>query len=88
MDLTPWRLAFKTGWDVRFLHFDKPERERILMKLQQMKQPLAGRGLHGNRFHVEESGQYRIVYEEEPATRTKYIHFVGNHKQYEEWYRS
>lgn len=88
VDLAPWRLAFKTGWDVHFLQFDKTIQQRILNKLQQMKQPLAGRGLHGNRFLVEETGQCRIVYEEDSATRTKRIHFVGNHKQYEEWYRS
>lgn len=88
MDLTPWRLAFKTGWDVHFTAFDKPLREQILKKLQQMKQPLSGRGLHGSQYLVEEVGQCRIVYEQDAAFRTKTVHFVGNHKQYDTWCRS
>lgn len=53
-----------------------------------MKQPLSGRGLHGSHFLVEEVGQYRIAFEQDRDARIKFIHFIGTHKQYEEWYRN
>ncbi len=73
---------------MHFKDFDKSVRIEILAKLDQMKQPLAGRGLHGTDYLVEEVGQYRIAYKQDSTTKTKSIHFVGNHKQYEKWYRS
>lgn len=85
MDLLPWTIAYEKGWD-RFLQkMDPATQERILKKLQQMKQPLQGRGLHATRHHVEEAGQYRIAFLSDEEKRTKYIRFVGTHKQYEEW---
>ncbi|MDP2718024.1 MAG: hypothetical protein Q8P02_04740 [Candidatus Micrarchaeota archaeon] len=86
--MAPWRIAFKPDWDVHFKAFDKKIQERILKKIAQMKQPIVGRGLHGTSYCVEEVGQYRIAFEQDSASRTKSIHFVGNHKQYERWYRS
>ncbi|MBI5226806.1 hypothetical protein HY994_06280 [Candidatus Micrarchaeota archaeon] len=88
MDLASWRLEYKTGWDDQFHGFDNSVRIQILKKLQQMKQPLSGRGLHGSHFLVEEVGQYRIAFEQDRDARIKFIHFIGTHKQYEEWYRN
>jgi len=53
-----------------------------------MKQPLLGRGLHSSHYHVEEVGGYRIAYKLDAERRVKKIEFVGDHKQYEEWYWS
>lgn len=86
MDLDPWKLEFKPGWDVHFNGFDKSIRDRIIKKLDQMKQPLQGRGLHASRFKVEEIGGFRIAFIEDAQARTKKIHFVGDHKQYKKWY--
>ncbi len=88
LDSASWRLEYKTGWDVHFQGFDKSIRIQILKKLQQMKQPLSGRGLHGSHILVEEVGQYRIAFEQDEQNRIKFIHFIGSHKQYEEWYRN
>jgi hypothetical protein len=85
--LAPWRLEFKPGWDVRFARFDRAVQRRILRTFDQMEQARVARGLHGSRFHLEEAGQYRIAFIEDEQTRTKRIHFVGDHKQYERWYR-
>ncbi|MBI2530390.1 MAG: hypothetical protein HYW05_04570 [Candidatus Diapherotrites archaeon] len=86
MNLTQWKLKFKPGWDMHFRKFDKPIRQQIIKKIEKMKQPLAARGLHSSSYQVEEVGQYRIAFMREEETRTKHIHFVGNHKQYENWY--
>ena len=87
IDLAPWKLEFKPGWDVYFKKFDKSIRQQILNKLEKMKQPLFGRGLHSSNYLVEEVGGYRIAFEQVEVTKTKYIHFAGTHKQYEKWYK-
>jgi len=83
--LDPWKLLFRKNWDKHFKKFDKPTQEKILAKFEQMKQSLASRGLHSSKYLVEEAGQYRIAFIQNNSMRTKDIHFVGNHKQYEKW---
>ena len=87
MDLRPWKVDLKPGWDTHFKKFDRLAQDRIIKKLDQMEQPLQARGLHSSKYHIEEAGQYRIAYEQNEETRIKEVHFVGNHKQYEKWYR-
>ena len=86
MELTPYSIDYKPGWDRHFKDFDKTTRERILTKLEQMKQPLPSRGLHSSRYCVEEVGGYRFAFIQDDENRVKHIHFVGDHKQYEQWY--
>ena len=88
MNLRPWKLEFKPGWNACFKKFDKSTQQRILKKLAQMTQPLQARGLHASRFQVEEVGQHRIAFIQADVTRTKHIHLVGDHKQYQSWYFS
>jgi len=86
LELKPYRLKFKPDWDRNFKDFDKAIQQKILAKLEHMKQPLQARGLHSSRFRVEEVGGYRIAFIQDDGIRVKRIHFVGNHKQYEKWY--
>ncbi len=88
MDLTNWTITYKPGWDEHFQKFDRSIQMEILKKLDHMKQPLVARGLHNSHYQVEGVGQYRIAFYQNNKTKTKEIHFVGNHKQYEDWYRS
>ncbi len=87
MELLPWEVNFKPGWDKCLKKFDKETRRRILKKFDQMEQPLRARGMHSSRYQIEEVGQDRIGFIQDEATRTKRIHFVGDHKQYEKWYK-
>ena len=87
MLLEEWKLEFKPGWDVHFKKFDKATQQRILKKLNQMKHALKERGLHSLNYHVEETGQYRIAFINDEEAIARFIHFIGNHKQYEEWYK-
>ncbi|MFH1586867.1 MAG: hypothetical protein ABID38_03360 [Candidatus Diapherotrites archaeon] len=87
MELRSWKLVFKKGWDKHFKKFDKSEQLRILKKFEQMKQPLQARGLKASRAAIEEVGQYRIALYQNEEKHHKEIHFVGNHKQYEKWYK-
>ena len=86
MDLRPWKVELKPGWDAHFKKFDKATREQIMKKLDQMDQPLQARGMHSSKYQVEEVGQYRIAFRQDEKTLTKEVHFIGNHKQYEKWY--
>lgn len=87
MELKPWKIEFVPGWDIYFKKFDFSTQQRILKKLEQMKQPLSARGLHFSQSLVEEIGQYRIAFFQDSKNGAKSIHFVGNHKQYEKWYK-
>ncbi len=86
MNLTTWKITYRQGWDVHYYSFPHAVQERIQKKIEQMKQPLQGRGMHGTRYMIEEVEQYRIAYILDNASRIKNIHFIGNHKQYEKWY--
>lgn len=85
MKLNEFDVKFKDGWDKYFSNFSKRTRNQIKKKIIQMKQPLLGRGLKKSKFCVEEVGQYRIAYFQNK--NIKEIHFIGNHKQYEKWYK-
>jgi hypothetical protein len=86
LDLTPYKIDFKPGWDCHFKDFDKSVQQRILAKFEHMRQPLQARGLHASRYHVEEVGGYRIAFIQDDVNLVKHIHFAGNHLQYEKWY--
>lgn len=88
MDLAKWKVEFKPGWDIHFANLDKSIRLQIMKKFDQMEQPLRARGLHSSSYKVEEVGQYRIAFIENEEKRTKFIHFVGDHKQYDKWTQS
>lgn len=82
-------LAYVTGWAKHFASFDKPVKLRIVKKLEQLKTKERSRHLkHGSPYFVEEVGGYRIAFKSDEKTFIKTICFVGDHKQYEAWYRS
>ena len=85
MKLERNRIKFKDRWDKYYSKYNIDTKEKILKKLEQMKQPLMARGLKKNKFLIEEVGQYRIAFYQEE--NVKEIHFVGTHKQYEKWYK-
>jgi len=87
LDLEKWQVKLKPGWDVNFKKFDKSTQEKIFKKLKQLEQPIQSIGLHSSKYQVEETGQYRIAFENNPKTRPREVHFIGNHKQYEKWYK-
>jgi mRNA-degrading endonuclease RelE of RelBE toxin-antitoxin system len=68
---------------------DHSVRKLILKKIARMKTEPAGKHLrHGLPYFIAEVGQYRIAYEVDEAEKKKIIQFVGDHKEYAEWYRS
>lgn len=82
-----WKIIFIENWDNNFKNFDKIIRNYILKKIDQMENDLKPRRLHNSRYCIEEIGQYRIAYIIDEINKTKTIYFIGNHKQYERWYK-
>lgn len=85
--MTKYQISFSTLAEVQFLKLDKSIKERISKRIQHMTIEPTGRHLHhGLGFFVIGLGQYRIVYK--VKNTIKVIFFVGNHKEYEKWFRS
>ncbi|MBI5036242.1 hypothetical protein HZC09_02770 [Candidatus Micrarchaeota archaeon] len=84
-----YALEYDSGWDIYFEKFDPAVQARIMKKIIQLKKPLKHRHLkHGLPYFVEEAGGYRVAFQVEEKLKKKIIRFVGDHKQYEEWYNS
>ena len=88
MSLNKWKIVYFASWDKYFKKFDTNTKSNILKKIQKMKLDLKPRRLHRSKYCVEEVGQYRIAYILDRANFIKKIHFIGNHKQYENWFKS
>ena len=65
---------------------DKTIRERIIKRIARMRNEPPGRHLRlGLDYFVEQVGQYRIIYIIDD--NRKEVYFIGDHKEYERWYR-
>jgi len=86
--MPPYEVLFEEDAERMLGRMDKPVRQRILKKAIQLESDdSASRHLrHGLPYFVEEVGGYRIAFE--IKEKKKRILFVGDHKQYERWYRS
>lgn len=82
-----WKIDNIPNWDRYFRKFDKEVQLQILKKISQLMATSNHRRLHQSKFCVEKVGQYRICFVVDEETKTKSIHFIGNHKQYEKWYK-
>ncbi len=84
-----FELRFVPSWDKHYSSLDKSIKIRILKKLDQLKAKEKSRHLGlGLPFFVEEVGQYRIVFKQDDVAKIKEIYFIGDHKQYQDWYSS
>ena len=81
-----FKVIFLEGWDRFYSKMDKPEKDRIMKKIEQLPILAGARHLkHGVPNFVTEAGQYRVCFREEGDMRA--VIFAGNHKQYEKWYK-
>ncbi len=84
-----YKIDFIDEWDRHFKKFDKNIQQIIIKKIEKQTEGTKTRHLKlGIDFYVVELGQYRIAIKIEEEKRIKEIWFVGNHKQYEKWYKS
>lgn len=89
LELKKWTIKYKPGWDVNFQNFDKSIRDKILNKIEHMKQTLQSRGLKNHpEYKIEEVGSYRIIFIQDDENHTKSIHLIADHKYYDAWWGS
>lgn len=74
----------------RLFCIDSSFRARIVKKLLQLERDdLLSRHLqHGLPYFVEEVSGYRIAFTKDDSNRIKKVWFIGDHKEYEKWFRS
>lgn len=72
------------------LRLDRSLTVRLLKKLTQLeREDVSSRHLHhGLPYFVEEVSGFRIVFAKDDELRTKRVLFIGDHKEYEKWFRS
>ena len=81
-----FELGFADGWDTHYRKMDSTEQKKIWKKILQLKTLSKARHMQqGLPCFVVEAGQYRICFKEEASQRA--IHFAGNHRQYQKWYK-
>ena len=83
-----YKATFHKNWPDYFNKLDNQIKQRIAKKIQKILEHPKKRHLSGNaKYFVDEIEQYRILYmvfEEKQEVR---FFFIGNHKEYERWYR-
>lgn len=86
----PYSVLLEEDARKMFLKLDNSVRERIGKKLKQLElEESNSRHLeHGVPVFVEEVGQYRIVFKKREELKQKRVVFIGDHKEYEKWYKN
>ena len=81
-----FRIGLAAGRDKYFSKLGSVTQDKIMKKISQLEVLEGIRHLrHGTPYFVAEPGQYRICFEE--IGKMRQIFFVGDHKQYEKWYK-
>lgn len=80
--------AYDEDWPKYFENLDPTIKERVAKKIKKILEfPMKRHLGHGTRFFVDEVGQYRILYRVFDEKEEVRFYFVGNHKEYEKWYK-
>jgi len=80
--------AYDEEWPKYFNKLENEIRERVAKKIKKILEYPQKRHLKkGAEYFVGEASQYRIVYKVFEENKEVRFYFVGNHKEYERWYR-
>ncbi|MFA4856080.1 MAG: hypothetical protein WC634_05875 [archaeon] len=83
-----YKEAYDEEWPQYFDKLDNSTKERVAKKISKILEFPKKRHLsHRARFFVDEVGQHRILYRVFDETNEVRFYFVGNHKEYEAWYK-
>ncbi|MBU2100294.1 type II toxin-antitoxin system RelE/ParE family toxin [Candidatus Micrarchaeota archaeon] len=84
-----YKATFHKDWPDYFDKLENTVKEHVSKKIQKILEHPKKRHLGGGaKYFVDEIGQHRILYmvfEEKQEVR---FFFVGNHKEYEKWYKN
>lgn len=83
-----YKATFHKDWPGYFDKIEHTIKERVTKKIQKILERPQKRHLKSRaKYFVDEIGQYSILYmvfEERQEVR---FYFVGNHKEYEKWFK-
>ena len=82
-----WTINYEINWDIYFNGLDQTIQSHIFKKINRLQFEIHARHFHKLNFFILEVRQYRIAFFEIKSTRTRTVVFVGNHTQYEKWYK-
>lgn len=83
-----YKESFDEKWPEYFEKLDNTIKERVVKKIKKILEFPKKRHLsQGARFFVDEIGQNRIVYRVFDKSKEVRFYFVGNHKEYEKWFK-
>ena len=84
-----YKATYDEDWPKYFNGLDSAIKERIAKKIQKIIEFPKKRHLSQKaKFFVDEVGQHRILYRVFNETNEVRFYFVGNHKEYEKWYKA
>lgn len=80
--------TFDEKWPEYFAKLDDIIKERVAKRIKKLLEFPKKRHLSQKaNFFVDEVGQHRILYRVFDETNEVRFYFVGNHKEYEKWYK-
>lgn len=80
--------SFDEEWPKHFSALDNATKERIVKKIRKLLEFPKKRHLKkGAKFFVDEIGQNRIIYRVFEENKEVRFYFIGNHKEYEKWFK-
>jgi len=83
-----YKAGYDEDWPKYFNKLDNTIKERVAKKIKKILEFPKKRHLSQRaRFFVDEIGQNRIIYRVLEEGREVRFYFVGNHKEYERWYK-
>ena len=81
--------AFDGDWPKYFNSLENTFKERVAKKMAKILEYPKKRHLGQKaNFFVDEAGQHRILYRVFDDANEVRFYFVGNHKEYEKWYKT
>lgn len=83
-----YNASYDEEWPKYFDRLDNTIKERVAKKIKKILDFPEKRHLKkGAKYFVDETGQYRILYRIFEENKEVRFYFVGNHKEYEKWYK-
>ncbi|MFH1224714.1 MAG: type II toxin-antitoxin system RelE/ParE family toxin [Candidatus Diapherotrites archaeon] len=84
-----YRATYDEDWQKYFNCLDNATKERAAKKIKKILGfPKKGHPGLRARFFVDEIGRHRIIYRVFGEHEEVKFYFVGNHKEYEKWYKA
>lgn len=85
--INTYGIEFDEDWPKCFGALDKSLRLRIAKKIGKILVTPYKRHLRKLSYFVDQVGQYRIVYKIFEEKKIVKFYFIGDHKEYEKWYK-